>query len=201
MASLRPPRAQQRAGRVLTADEIESLRKTCGKSRDFVSVRDDALLAFFLSTGCREGEVEGLRVGDVDLKEGLAIVVGKGDRRRCVVLDAECRRAIDRYRRVRITHPKSHIEALWLGGRGALGQTGIFQAMRKRGERAGIDRLATHDFRRTFAVRWMADGGTETGLMRIAGWSDTAMIRRYTQAVATNLAIDEARRIQAKRTR
>jgi integrase len=54
-----------------------------------------------------------------------------------------------------------------------------------------------HALRRAFAVRWLAGGGSESGLMRIAGWSSSEMIRTYVRARADELAQDEMRRLLA----
>jgi hypothetical protein len=52
-----------------------------------------------------------------------------------------------------------------------------------------------HDVRHTAAHRWLAAGGCESGLMAVAGWIRTDMLRRYTRASASERAADEARRL------
>ena len=47
----------------------------------------------------------------------------------------------------------------------------------------------------TAAHRWLAKGGSEAGLMAIAGWSRTDMLIRYTRARASERAADESRRL------
>jgi site-specific recombinase XerD len=77
--------------------------------------------------------------------------------------------ALDRYLRVRARHPRASLEALWLGKRGALTRSGVSQIVRRRGLEAGIKGLYPHMFRHTFAHEWLAQGGTENDLMRLAG--------------------------------
>jgi hypothetical protein len=43
------------------------------------------------------------------------------------------------------------------------------------------------------AHRWLAKGGSEGGLMAVAGWSAPDMIMRYTKARASERAATEAR--------
>jgi integrase/recombinase XerD len=47
--------------------------------------------------------------------------------------------------------------------------------------------------RHTAATRWLRAGGSEGGLMAVAGWSNRAMIDRYTGASAAERAAEEAR--------
>jgi hypothetical protein len=49
--------------------------------------------------------------------------------------------------------------------------------------------------RHTAAHRWLAKGGSESGLMAIAGWNRTDMLVRYTRARASERAAQEAQRL------
>ncbi len=49
--------------------------------------------------------------------------------------------------------------------------------------------------RHTAAHRWLARGGSESGLMAMAGWTRTDMLVRYTQARASQRAAEEVRRL------
>ncbi len=57
--------------------------------------------------------------------------------------------------------------------------------------------LTPHSVRRYFACSWLSRGGSETSLMRIAGWSSLAMTRTYVQAQADVIAADEFKRLMA----
>ncbi len=47
--------------------------------------------------------------------------------------------------------------------------------------------------RHTAAHRWLGAGGSETGLMAVAGWARPDMLLRYTRAQASARAAVEAR--------
>jgi integrase len=65
-----------------------------------------------------------------------------------------------------------------LGKRGRLTAWGVQQLLRRRGEQAGLPGLHPHQLRHTFAHAWLAQGGGETELMRLAGWRSRQMLSR-----------------------
>jgi site-specific recombinase XerD len=171
MAKMRPPVVPERPVPVLAEDKARALLKSCAGS-GFVPRRDTAIVRLFLDTGMRLSELTKLRVGDVDLDDDVAIVTGKGRRPRTCPFGSRTAQALDRYLRARSRHPQAELPALWLGanGREAMTDNGIAQMIRKRGREAGIEGLHPHMLRHTFAHAWLAEGGNEGDLMRLAGW-------------------------------
>ena len=56
--------------------------------------------------------------------------------------------------------------------------------------------LPPHALRRGHAVHWLRQGGSQASLQVICGWRTSAMVSRYTRALAADLAVEEARRLQ-----
>ena len=127
---------------------------------------------------------------EVDLDDDVAIVTGKGRRPRTCPFGSRTAQALDRYLRARSRHPHAQLPALWLGanGRAAMTDNGIAQMIRKRGRDAGIEGLHPHMLRHTFAHAWLAQGGGETDLMRLAGWKSRQMLNRYGASAADQRA-------------
>ena len=70
---------------------------------------------------------------------------------------------------------------------------GLNDTLRDRAKTAGIAGFHLHLMRHTAATRWLRHGGSEGGLMAIAGWSTRSMMDRYTGASAAERAAAEAR--------
>jgi integrase len=66
---------------------------------------------------------------------------------------------------------------------------------RRRATRVGVQGFHPHKLRHTAAHRWLPAGGSESGLMAMAGWTHADMLIRYTRATAAERAADEARRL------
>jgi site-specific recombinase XerD len=194
LIGLRPPKLTVKVTDALTDDQLRLLLKACaGKSlRDR---RDEAIVRLMLETGLRAGEVIGLQTTDLDLPRGLVTVRrGKGGKGRIVPFSSQTAAALDRYLRARRGHRRAEGAALWVGvGGKGFGYHGLNDTLRDRARAAGIPRFHLHLLRHTAATRWLRAGGSEQGLMSIAGWSTRSMIDRYTGASASERAAAEAR--------
>jgi site-specific recombinase XerD len=201
MRKLRPPRLSRLQPRVLTLDQIRVVLGTC-KGGSFEDERDEALIRVLFDTGARRREVAGLRYSptdpadrDVDLRRGLAHVLGKGGKDNCIALSDKTLVAVEDYLRIRRKHPHAGLSSLWLGKRGQLTDSGIGQAVKDRGIRAGIPNLHPHDFRHAATHHELASGMNESDVMSKRGWDSPAMLRRYASTTANERAIEASRRL------
>lgn len=200
---IKAPKLDQQVIEPLTDDELRALLKACvppkgaTRSQALRDRRDEAIIRLMLETGARAGEVAVMSLADVDRLAGTAIIRrGKGGKGRTVPLGPEAVMAMDRYLRHRREHRLAGSDALWLGDRGkGFTYDALHKTLKGRAATAKIERFHPHLLRHTAAHRWLAKGGSEGGLMAVAGWTRPDMLMRYTKAQASARAAEEAKRL------
>lgn len=196
LAHMAPPKLDAKHVPVLSDEQLKAMIAAC-KGPQLRDKRDEALIRFMTETGARAGEVLALTVADVDLAAGAAVIRrGKGGKARTVPFGPRTGTAIDRYIRARRHHRLAAAPALWVGEGGkGFAYYGLRCALAYRAKLAGIGHFHPHMLRHTAADRWLSAGGSEGGLMAMAGWSQPDMLMRYTRARAEQRAAEEARRL------
>lgn len=178
MTQLPRPTAPLGEPGVLSAGQVEALLATCAGSA-FEDLRDAAVIRLFADTGLRLTEMAALQLDDVDLEANAVYLAGPSRTPRAVPFERPTTRALQRYLAARVDHDRAYPPALWLGRRGPLTERSVDQAMRHRGQMAGMPTLRPHHFRHTFAQQYLAGGGNGRDLMRLVGWRSRQMLSRY----------------------
>ena len=160
--------------------EVSQLLSACPKSTH-AGIRDHALVTVLFDTGVRVGELVSMSMPDWDTR--TVIVDGKTGVR-TIPLGDSALLATHRYvRRWEISGEK-----LWRGKRGGLTTSGVFQMVRRLCGRAGVEDKGVHAFRRAAAAHMKRLGMNDSDILQVMGWKDVTMLRRYTAAVADELA-------------
>ena len=153
--------------------DIERLKECCKTSRD------KAIVCILLSTGCRISEICGLDRDSLDFVNKEVTVLGKGNKERTVFLDDVCIMCLTRY----LAERKDDNPALFIGKRRErLEPGGVREMLRVLAQKAGVENVHPHRFRRTLATNLIDHGMELQNVSQILGHErlDTTMKYIYT---------------------
>ncbi len=145
--------------------------------------RDYVIILTLLDTGLRISELTGLQLNDVQLKEGVLKVMGKGGKQRLIPIGRGVQQLLWRY--ITITRPqpaKINCDNLFLTHKGMpLDRNRIRSRMAAYGRKASLSgvRCSPHTLRHTAAVSFLRNGGNVFSLQRLLGHSTLMMTRHY----------------------
>ncbi|MFD9701497.1 tyrosine-type recombinase/integrase [Lentzea sp. NPDC059081] len=189
MERVKQPKPQKKLIAVIRDDDTKKVLGTC-KGKDFVQLRDEAIIRLYYNTGARLSEVGNLSLDDLSQDTDSVHYHGKGNKDRRVRYGPKTARAISRYLRARVKHRGAELPDLWLADRGGkpLKPNGIKIMIKRRGLSAGLTGVHAHRWRHNFAHEWKRAGGDTGDLMLLLGWTSEDMPRHYGQSAAAERA-------------
>ncbi|PYT74840.1 MAG: tyrosine recombinase XerC [Acidobacteria bacterium] len=177
-----PKEGLKKQGRAVLAEEGLLLR------------RDRALLELLYAAGLRVSELTGLDLIDVEQKERVLRVRGKGNKERIVPYGAKAQEALEKYWPVREQLLKQsnganrntdpHTQAVFLNYAGRrLTQRSVGRIVKKYVRLVNVNwDLHPHSLRHAFATHLLADGADLRAIQELLGHQSLSTTQRYTHA-------------------
>ncbi|MGA9335981.1 MAG: site-specific tyrosine recombinase XerD [Rudaea sp.] len=150
-----------------------------------LGLRDRAMLELIYATGLRVSELVGLRTEQVNLRQGVLRVTGKGGKERLVPLGEQAQDWLERYyanARPVLLRGRP-VDAIFVTNRRAGMTRQMFWVMVKRhASTAGIDakRISPHVLRHCFATHLLNHGADLRALQMLLGHSSLSTTQIYT---------------------
>ena len=174
------PRVPKTLPRFLDIDETFSLMDS-PKGETFIPARDKAILELLYSSGLRVSELTSLDVVDLDIKETLVRVKGKGRKERIVPIGSKAMEAIQNYLPERISLKKKS-SALFLNNRGGrLTQRSVRRILVAYSRMINLKGdISPHTLRHTFATHLLHEGADLRAIQELLGHSSLSTTQKYT---------------------
>ena len=170
MASVEPVKCEIKEKTAFSSYELDRLKRNCENKRDL------ALLYFLFATGCRIGEVVSLNRSDINIGESECIVYGKGKKERTVFMTDDALVVLREY----LASRTDNYEPLFLNRLNRRLQAGgIRFRLHQLADKAGVENVHPHRFRRTLITFLLNRGMPIQEVMIIAGHSKADTTMRY----------------------
>lgn len=169
--------------KVLKVEQVKSLLDRETKKLTFFQLRNLAILELLYGSGIRVGELAGLNLGQLDLKNCEAKVFGKGSKERLVLLNKKTVAVLTQYLKVRQTIAKAETKAVFVNRFGVrLGSGWVRKLVKKVAREAGLpSSVSPHTFRHSFATHLLDAGADLRVVQELLGHVDLSTTQIYTQ--------------------
>jgi integrase/recombinase XerC len=181
------PKVARLLPKFLSVDDVFSLIER-PEGIGFIPARDRAILELLYSSGLRVAELAGLNIDDINIKESLTKVRGKGKKERIVPVGSKAVDALKSYMVERILL-KSKDRALFLNRlRTRLTDRGVRRIVVKYARLLSIHgKIGPHTLRHSFASHLLQGGADLRVIQELLGHSSLSTTQKYTHLDITHL--------------
>jgi integrase/recombinase XerD len=189
-AQISMPKIGRPLPKSLTEEEVEALLDA-PDTEEALGHRDRTMLEVLYATGLRVTELVSLRLGQVNLNQGVVRVTGKGGRERLIPLGEESLEWLQQF----IAGPREEIllekqtDFVFPTRRGdRMTRQAFWHIIKRYTERAGIrQHLSPHTLRHAFATHLLNHGADLRVVQMLLGHSDLSTTQIYTHVARERL--------------
>ncbi len=189
-ARIEAPKLGRSLPKSLTESEVEALL-LAPKLNEANGLRDRAMLELMYASGLRVSELVGLQLSQLNLRQGVVRVFGKGAKERIVPLGDEAADWLQRYcTEARLELSKgSESEILFVTNRGGqITRQTFWHAIKRYAQAAGIHKsISPHTLRHSFATHLLNHGADLRAVQMLLGHSDLSTTQIYTHVARERL--------------
>ena len=178
------PKLGRKLPQPLSEKAVDSLL-AAPNTKTVVGFRDRTMLELLYATGLRVSELVNLRMIDVNLRQGVLRVMGKGDKERLVPIGAEAIDWLEAFiqdHRAELMRRSGPNEVLFPSNRGrAMTRQAFWYLIKRHTAQAGIGlSLSPHSLRHAFATHLLNHGADLRVVQLLLGHSDLSTTQIYT---------------------
>lgn len=189
-ARIEAPKLGRGLPKSLTESEVEALL-LAPKLHEANGLRDRAMLELMYASGLRVSELVGLQLSQLNLRQGVVRVFGKGAKERIVPLGDEAADWLQRYcKEARLELSKGNeSEILFVTNRGGqITRQTFWHAIKRYALTAGIHKsISPHTLRHSFATHLLNHGADLRAVQMLLGHSDLSTTQIYTHVARERL--------------
>jgi integrase/recombinase XerC len=203
---LRNPRKSRTLPHFLSSEELDRLLQA-PRGTGWQALRDRAILEVLYSAGLRVGELVAMNDDDINVRDGLVRVRGKGKRERLAPLGSFALKALEAYRKARDRHCADRVDAVdgtFINKnkkKRRLTSRSVARMLEKYLKETGLDaRTSPHSLRHSFATHLLDAGADIRSVQELLGHKSLLTTQIYTHVSTAKLkAVYEAAHPRAKR--
>ncbi|WP_404936078.1 site-specific tyrosine recombinase XerD [Pseudoalteromonas sp. 0303] len=189
MVNIAQPKAGQSLPKTLSEAEVEALL-AAPDIEDPMGLRDKAMLELLYATGLRVTELVGLRMEQINLRQAVVFVKGKGNKERLVPLGEEAMYWLEQFLKVGRSQMIKHATDFVFPSKRGIGMTRqtFWHRIKHYAILASVESpLSPHTLRHAFATHLLNHGADLRVVQMMLGHSDLSTTQIYTHVANERL--------------
>ncbi len=190
-ATIKMPRFEKKLPEYLTLEELEHLL-SLPDFKTFEGIRDLAILELFYGTGLRLSELIDLKTTQIDMKENLIRIIGKGSKERIVPFGGAARKILEQYLAIRPQYADKSVDNIFVLKSGKKMYPMAVQRIVKKylSQVSQIRKKSPHVLRHTYATHLLNAGADIRVVKDLLGHENLSTTQVY-----THLSIEHLKKI------